>query len=83
MSIKSTHLVTRDFAIEAIIKKQEDLNSLNNEDLANLLEETIHNGYYNFCIVSQQEIEDNKTREWPRKYLDDINDLPERDSESW
>ena len=33
MSIKSTHLVTREFAIEAILQRQNDIYNLNNDQL--------------------------------------------------
>jgi hypothetical protein len=42
MSIKTTHSVTREFAIQAIMIK---LNSCNNEQLADILEDVIHNNW--------------------------------------
>ena len=82
MSIKSTHLVTREFAIKAILSKQHDIYDLTNEELSYLLEESIHNGFYNFSVVSESEIEDNKHKDYPLPYLDDIYDLPER-NDAW
>lgn len=65
MSIKTTHSVTRDFAIKVILSKLDDLSD---EQLSNVLEEVIHNGFYNFTIVNSIE---NETY-----YLDDLNNLP-------
>lgn len=56
MSIKSTHYVTRDFAIKAIEKKISEINNLSDDDLEELLEDVIHNGFYNFSIVSEEEV---------------------------
>lgn len=83
MSIKSTHWVTRDFAIEAIFKKLETINNISNKKLAYLLEEVVDNEYYNFTIVSEKDLENNRNEEWPRKFLDNINELPERDGVIW
>lgn len=65
MSIKTTHSVTRDFAIKVILSKLDDLSD---EQLSNVLEEVIHNGFYNFTIVNSTE---NETY-----YLDYLNNLP-------
>ena len=72
MSIKSTHLVTREFAIEAILQRQNDIYNLNNDQLSDLLEETLHNGFYNFRIVNEEEFNENKEKDYPFPYLDDI-----------
>ena len=82
MGIKTTHIVTRDFAIAAILKKQDEIYELNNEDLSELLEETLHNGFYNFRIVSDEEHQQNKYNGYPTPYLDDIANLPPR-NDSW
>jgi len=82
MSIKTTHIVTREFAINAIIKKQSDLYNLSDEDLSNLLEESIHNGFYNFIIVSESEMIENKNKNCSSPYLDDIYYLPES-NDAW
>jgi hypothetical protein len=74
MSIKSTHYVTRQFAIQAILIK---LHTLDDEQLGNILEEVIHNGFYNFSVVDQSVIDEQKEEEWPSPYLDDLNNLPE------
>jgi len=82
MSIKTTHLVTREFAIEAILKKQTELYNLTDDELSELLEESIHNGYCNFMIVSKSELEENKNKNYPTPYLDNIYDLPEK-NDAW
>ena len=82
MSIKSTHLVTREFAIEAILQRQNDIYNLNNDQLSDLLEETLHNGFYNFRIVSEYEMIENKNEKYPIPYLDDIYNLPES-NDAW
>lgn len=80
MSIKTTHSVTREFAIEVIRKKLDDKNTTD-EQIANMLEDAIHNGYYNFCIVDEDEIQEMKWNETLGNceifYLDEINNLPE------
>lgn len=48
MSIKSTHYTTRQVAIETIMSR---VWTLNDEDLAWVLECAVHNGFYNFIIV--------------------------------
>lgn len=82
MSIKTTHIVTRKFAIEAIMKKMDELENLKDDELEDLLEEVIHNGFYNFSIVSEDEIEVNKTRAMCRPYLDSTYDIPSR-NDAW
>ena len=72
MSIKSTHRVTRQFAMEVINRK---LSNVDDNQLANILEEVIHNGFYNFIIVSEYELAKEKLNGWGL-YLDDINNLP-------
>lgn len=79
MSIKTTHLVTRDFAIQAILRKLYDLSDA---QLADMLETTLHNGFYNFSIVSDQELEDNFEKEYPTPALTDLNNLPE-ENDAW
>lgn len=66
MSIKTTHSVTREFAIQAIMIK---LHSATNEQLEDMLETVIHNGFYNFSIVHDLEGEN-----W---VLDDLSNLPD------
>ena len=72
MSIKSTHRVTRQFAKEVIERK---LSNVDDNQLANILEEVIHNGFYNFMIVSEEELAKEKKSEWGL-YLDDVYNLP-------
>ena len=73
MSIKTTHLVTREFALEAIYKKLEEAND---SQLANILEEAIHNGFYNFRVVTEETMEENKRDYYPDATLTDIHYLP-------
>ncbi len=74
MGVKSTHLVTREFAIAAIQKKLEDASD---EQLADTLESILHNGFYNFWVVSQEEFDKNKIEEYPMPTLNDLDNLPE------
>lgn len=74
MSIKSTHIVTREFALAAIEKKLEDATD---EQLANILEEAIHNGFYNFQVVSQEEFEQDQNGKYPMPALTNLDGLPE------
>ncbi|PRY33859.1 hypothetical protein CLV58_1198 [Spirosoma oryzae] len=75
MSIKTTHLVTREFAIAAIkktkyrnpekVKQLKDgrkLRDIPNVDLEYILEKAIHNGFYNFSIVDPEYFEANKNQ---------------------
>ncbi len=86
MSIKTTHHVTRNFAIQAITKKMiETISTLdykNDKDLEDLLETILHNGFYNFSIVSKEQQNENiragNEDKWGgTPYLNDINNLPE------
>ena len=93
MGIKSTHIVTREFAIQAIKRKVYEneqsckqrikklkfgrkLKHISDWELEDILEEAIHNGFYNFSIVNQDEFDQNKLKEYPRPYLDSIDYLP-------
>ena len=57
MSVKTTYLVTREFALAAILQKLEEAGD---EQLSNILEETIHSAFHNFAIVSEEEFQKNK-----------------------
>ena len=74
MSIKTTHLVTKEFAKDAILHL---LDKCNDDQLANILEEVIHNGFYNFMIVDEQMFEENKDQKYPLPFIDEIYYLPE------
>lgn len=74
MGVKSTHLVTREFAIAAIMIK---LQEASDEVLADTLESVLHNGFYNFWVVSQEEFDKNKDEEFPMPTLTNLNSLPE------
>lgn len=93
MSIKSTHFVTREFAIQAIkrkvyeneqcckqriknLKNGRKLKHISDSELEDILEEAIHNGFYNFSIVDQEDIDENKNQEYSRPYLDNLDYLP-------
>lgn len=73
MSIKSTHIITKEDCLDIIKLK---LNDCTDEQLANILEEVIHNGFYNFCIVSKEEFDSNKDKEYPISTIDKDN-IPE------
>jgi hypothetical protein len=66
MSIKTTHSVTREFALAAIFQK---LSQASDIQLENILETVIHNGFYNFQIVENLEGES--------YILNDLRNLPE------
>lgn len=80
MSIKTTHYVTREFAIEAIQKKVDEIHELNDEELADFLEEAIHNGFYNFIIVSEEDLKNYEEKGYPT--LSSTWRLPER-NDAW
>lgn len=42
-----------------------------------MLEEAIHNGFYNFSIVDENTFEFNMHIQYPRPYIDSIVGLPE------
>ncbi len=72
MSIKSTHSVTRDFALQAIERK---LYGVDDRHLADILETVLHSPYHNFRVVSEAELKADKEKDY--HVLDDIEDLPE------
>lgn len=72
MSIKTTTYVTREFAISAIKKKIDDIDNLSDSELADLLEDVIHNGFYNFIITSEDDIQNQNY------ILNDLSDIPPR-----
>ncbi len=78
MSIKTTYLVTREFALAAIQKRLDDLSD---DELSDVLETVLHNGFYNFWIVSEEDfnknLTDNDNYTKMRPYLDDLENLPE------
>jgi hypothetical protein len=76
MSIKTTHYTTREIAIAAIEQKISNIYDLNDEELADLLEEVLHNGFYNFTIVSEEDLK--KYRREHYQTLDSTLDLPGR-----
>ncbi len=83
MSVKTTYLVTREFALAAILQKIEEVTD---EQLSSILEETIHSAFHNFAIVSEKEFEDNKNAPLidagnyfyydNSPYLEDLDQLP-------
>lgn len=68
MSIKTTHSITREFAINIILKK---INDCTNEQLENVVEEVINNDFYNFIIVPEDKLK------YENFKLDNINNLPD------
>lgn len=95
MSITTTHIVTRGFAIDAIkkckerssaeknrIKKLQEeycggkLKHATDSKLEDLLEAAIHNGFYNFNIVSNWDFNLNLSKKYQSPYLDDLDCLP-------
>lgn len=77
MGVASTHYVTREFAIAVIMGK---IHMISDKDLATVLEDVLHNGFYNFIVVDKHTFEENKRQQWPMPYLDDILNLPERNN---
>ena len=63
MSVKSTHYITKDVAIQIIIKK---IFECNDSQLADTLESIVDSPFHNFIIVDQEDFEENKNRyeEW-------------------
>lgn len=72
MSIRSTYYCTKEFASKVIIHLV-STDNLSEEQLGNILEEAILNGYYNFVIVSENELK--KCKERDMQVLDDIDNL--------
>ncbi len=73
MGVKSTHLVTRDVAMQAILSK---LYSMDDDRLANVLEEVVDSDFHNFHIVSREEITENLDSEYPSPCIQSVSDLP-------
>ena len=76
MSIKTTHNITREDALYIIYEVLEN-REISDEHLANILEEVIHNGFYNFRIESKEYIENDKNSAFPSPYLDRDCYIPE------
>ena len=84
MSVKTTYLVIREFALAAILQKLEEAGD---EQLSNILEETIHSAFHNFAIVSEEEFQKNKNAPLINAgsysyydnspYLEDLDNLPD------
>ena len=74
MSIKTTHFVTRKFALEAI---QHKLEEVSDKQLEGVLEELVASDLHNFSIISEEELEIEKNSEYGCFYIDSLNNLPE------
>ena len=63
MSVKSTYYITKDVAIQIIIKK---IFECNDSQLADTLESIVDSPFHNFIIVDQEDFEENKNKyeEW-------------------
>lgn len=63
MSVKSTHYITREVAIQIIMKK---IFECNDSQLADTLESIVDSSFHNFIIVDQEDFEKNKNKyeEW-------------------
>ena len=63
MSVKSTHYITREVAIQIIMKK---IFECNDSQLADTLESIVDSPFHNFIIVDQEDFEENKNKyeEW-------------------
>lgn len=62
MSIKSTHLITRRTALEIMLSKLRDVD---NDSLADMLEDFPESHFRNYQIVSWSEIKKNDDEEYP------------------
>lgn len=77
MGIKTTYLVTRELAIEAI---KEKINNATDEQLGDILETVVDNKFYNFIIVDQEYIEIEKKNKYFVTVFESVGSLPESDS---
>ena len=69
MSIKSTLLITRKKAIE-IIQAVIDSPNVKDTVIADLAETAMQDESFNFTVVSEEEFNRNKLKEFPNKYIE-------------
>ena len=72
MSIKTTHLITREVAIQAILHK---VMVASDSTLANMLEEFEESYFRNYRITDQNEIDENDKLEWPMPTIRTLKDF--------
>lgn len=81
MSVKSTHIITRKVATQVIIQK---IFECSDNQLADILESIVDSPFYNFRIVNEEDIEENKNTylEWEGEryfsgspYIENANQL--------
>ncbi len=78
MSIKTTHLVRRADALKLIERAIYERDTpISNEQIEDILEAAIHNGFYNFVIVNDEDFEKNKTSEFSSPYMEGNDILPD------
>lgn len=73
MSIKSTYNITKQDCLSIINSK---LSDCNDKQLENILEEIIHNSFYNFNIATQERFDENLDEQYPLPYITKDN-VPE------
>lgn len=66
MGVKSTHIITRETAMQILLSK---LDSASDEALASMLEEFPESDFRNYSIVTEKEIDENDKEEWPLRVI--------------
>lgn len=72
MSIKSTHLITRRTALDILFDRLRDVD---NETLADMLEDFPESHFRNYRVVSWSEIKKNDESEFPMQSIKTLNDF--------
>jgi hypothetical protein len=68
--------------IDIIQHKANLLDDYPDEYIAEILESIIYNGFYNFSIVSEEDLEKEKNSEYGGRYFDNVYSLPET-NDAW
>jgi hypothetical protein len=69
MSVKSTHLIKKEDAINLIENK---MFSLTDQQLSDIVEIIINNDFFNYSVVDNHEFGENKFAEYPDFFIDDL-----------
>ena len=72
MSIKTTHLITREVAIQVMMS---NLMKVGDRELEDMLESFPESHFRNYTICTQQEIEDDDKEKWPTPKIKTLNDF--------
>lgn len=70
MGVKTTHIITRELAIEIILCR---LTEASDEVIPNMLEDLPESEYRNYTIVTDEELEEDKKSEYPIPRIDFIH----------